>query len=41
MSDAETAGIPVVAFSETLPEGQTYISWMQSNIETLQAALDE
>ncbi|MCP2638249.1 zinc ABC transporter substrate-binding protein [Microbacterium sp. HD4P20] len=38
---AEAAGIPVIAFSETLPEGQTYISWMQENIEALSAALDE
>jgi zinc/manganese transport system substrate-binding protein len=38
---AETAGIPVIAFSETLPEGQTYISWMQENIEALSAALAE
>ncbi|NLP84786.1 zinc ABC transporter solute-binding protein [Microbacterium sp. CFH 90308] len=38
---AEAGGIPVIAFSETLPEGQTYISWMQANIEALSAALDE
>ncbi|MCC2032724.1 metal ABC transporter solute-binding protein, Zn/Mn family [Microbacterium allomyrinae] len=38
---AEQGGIPVIAFSETLPEGQTYISWMQANIEALSAALDE
>ncbi|WP_019180477.1 metal ABC transporter solute-binding protein, Zn/Mn family [Microbacterium yannicii] len=36
---AEAAGIPVIAFSETLPEGQTYISWMQANIEALSTAL--
>jgi zinc/manganese transport system substrate-binding protein len=41
VGDAETAGIPVVAFSETLPEGQTYFSWMQANIEALEAALSE
>ena len=38
---AETAGIPVIAFSETLPEGQTYISWMQENTEALSTALAE
>lgn len=38
---ADAGGIPVIAFSETLPEGQTYISWMQANIEALSAALDE
>jgi zinc/manganese transport system substrate-binding protein len=37
---AEAAGIPVIAFSETLPEGQTYISWMQANVEALSTALD-
>ena len=37
---AETAGIPVIAFSETLPEGQTYISWMQANGEALSTALN-
>ena len=38
---AEEQGIPVIAFSETLPEGQTYISWMQANIEALAGALAE
>ncbi|MFI8595088.1 metal ABC transporter solute-binding protein, Zn/Mn family [Microbacterium sp. NPDC078428] len=38
---AETAGIPVIEFTETLPEGQTYISWMQENIEALAGALAE
>ena len=37
---AEAAGIPVIAFSETLPEGQTYISWMQANVEALSTALE-
>jgi zinc/manganese transport system substrate-binding protein len=41
VGDAEAASIPVVAFSETLPEGQTYFSWMQANIEALEAALSE
>ncbi|WP_396667260.1 metal ABC transporter solute-binding protein, Zn/Mn family [Microbacterium sp. R86528] len=40
VTEAEKEAIPVVAFSETLPEGQTYISWMQENIENLAAALD-
>ncbi|GAA2978894.1 zinc/manganese transport system substrate-binding protein [Microbacterium terrae] len=39
IAEAEDAGIPVIAFSETLPEGQTYISWMQANIEALSTAL--
>ncbi|WP_159502192.1 metal ABC transporter solute-binding protein, Zn/Mn family [Microbacterium sp. 18062] len=36
---AGEAGIPVLEFSETLPEGQTYIQWMQQNIEDLAGAL--
>ena len=36
---AEGQNIPVLEFSETLPEGQTYISWMQQNIEALSGAL--
>jgi zinc/manganese transport system substrate-binding protein len=40
VDEADGLGIPVIAFSETLPEGQTYISWMQANIEALSAALD-
>ncbi|SHK70885.1 zinc/manganese transport system substrate-binding protein [Pseudonocardia thermophila] len=38
---AQTAGVPVVGVSETLPEGQTdYISWMGGQIDALGAALD-
>lgn len=39
--EAEGLGIPVIAFSETLPEGQTYLSWMQENIAALAGALAE
>ncbi len=39
--DAATAqSIPVLEFTETLPEGQTYISWMQQNIAELADAFD-
>jgi zinc/manganese transport system substrate-binding protein len=41
LGEAETQGIPVVEFTETLPDGQTYLSWMQSNVEALEAALAE
>jgi zinc/manganese transport system substrate-binding protein len=41
IDEAEGLGIPVIAFSETLPEDQTYISWMQANIEALAGALAE
>lgn len=36
---AETAGIPVVDFTELLPEGDTYISWMSANVDAIEAAL--
>ena len=36
---AEAAGIPVVQFTETLPEGADYISWMSDNLDALSAAL--
>ncbi|MDR1791590.1 MAG: zinc ABC transporter substrate-binding protein [Propionibacteriaceae bacterium] len=36
---AQTAGIPVVDFTETLPEGQTYIEWQRANLANLEAAL--
>ncbi|MFK4807569.1 metal ABC transporter solute-binding protein, Zn/Mn family [Microbacterium sp. ZW CA_36] len=39
VGEADGLGIPVIAFSETLPEGETYISWMQANIEALNTAL--
>jgi zinc/manganese transport system substrate-binding protein len=39
--EAERAGIPVIAFSETLPEGQTYVSWMKANIDALSEALQQ
>ncbi|WP_169583749.1 MULTISPECIES: zinc ABC transporter substrate-binding protein [Microbacterium] len=41
VGEADGRGIPTVAFSETVPEGETYISWMQANIEALKAALEE
>lgn len=41
VDEADGLGIPVIAFSETLPEGETYISWMQANIEGLSTALQE
>jgi len=39
-SAAEAADVPVVEFTETLPEGTNYVSWMSSNTESLAAALD-
>lgn len=36
---AEDAGIPVVDFTETLPAGADYVSWMTSNLDALATAL--
>ena len=36
---AETAGIPVLNFTETLPEGETYASWMTANVDQIEAAI--
>ncbi len=38
-SAAVAAGIPIVDFSETLPEGETYLSWMTENLANVEAAL--
>ncbi|GAB3596708.1 metal ABC transporter solute-binding protein, Zn/Mn family [Microbacterium tumbae] len=35
---AESAGIPVLSFSETLPDGKTYLQWMQDNADALAGA---
>lgn len=41
INEAGKVGIPVVEFSETLPEGSTsYLSWMNQNIEQLATALE-
>lgn len=34
---AEAAGVPVIEFTETLPTGESYVSWMRANI----TAIDE
>jgi zinc/manganese transport system substrate-binding protein len=39
---ADTAGVPVVAVTETLPAGTTdYVTWMGDEIDRLAAALDK
>ena len=38
-SVAEAAGVPVLSMTETLPEGQNYISWMESNVHELEVSL--
>ncbi|MET0780518.1 MAG: zinc ABC transporter substrate-binding protein [Microbacterium sp.] len=41
IGEAEKLSIPVVEFSETLPDGRTYLSWMQANVEALAGALEQ
>jgi zinc/manganese transport system substrate-binding protein len=36
---AAEAGVPVVDFTETLPEGTSYLEWMEQNVAALAAAL--
>ena len=36
---AEEAGLAVVSFTETLPEGSDYVEWMTSNLDALEVAL--
>jgi zinc/manganese transport system substrate-binding protein len=36
---AKMAGIPVVGMTETLPRGQSYLSWMSANITALENVL--
>lgn len=36
---AEKAGVPVVEFTELLPEDETYLSWMTGNVSAIEAAL--
>jgi zinc/manganese transport system substrate-binding protein len=36
---AEKAGIAVVDFTETLPEGQDYLGWMRANLHAVEKAL--
>jgi zinc/manganese transport system substrate-binding protein len=36
---AEIAGVPVVEFTETLPDGEDYISWMTANVAAIAAAV--
>ena len=39
LAAAEAAGVAVVPVTETLPEGEDYVSWMQANIDAVSAAL--
>ncbi len=37
---AEAAGVPVVSFTETLPDGMDYLEWMTSNLDAIAAAAE-
>ncbi|BCT76717.1 metal ABC transporter substrate-binding protein [Sinomonas cyclohexanicum] len=36
---AESAGVPVAEFTETVPPGTDYLAWMQANVDALAKAL--
>jgi zinc/manganese transport system substrate-binding protein len=36
---AESAGIPEVAVTETLPDGDDYVGWMTANLDAVEGAL--
>ncbi len=36
---ADEAGLPIVDFTETVPDGEEYVSWMESNLDNIEAAL--
>jgi zinc/manganese transport system substrate-binding protein len=41
LKDAATkAGVPVVDFTETLPEGQNYLQWMSANVDHIEKGLE-
>ncbi|MDQ0768626.1 zinc/manganese transport system substrate-binding protein [Pseudarthrobacter defluvii] len=37
---AESAGVPVVDFTETLPEGKTFLQWMTDNVNNISKVLE-
>lgn len=37
---AEAAGVPVLDFSETLPDGKSYLQWMRGNVDSISQALN-
>ena len=40
LKDAATnAGVPVVDFTETLPDGKNYLQWMSANVDNVEKAL--
>ena len=41
ISKAKAAGIPVLEFTELVPAGETYLSWMQANVAALADSLSQ
>jgi zinc/manganese transport system substrate-binding protein len=39
IDEAQQRSIPVLEFAEILPDGETYVTWMQANIDALAGAL--
>jgi zinc/manganese transport system substrate-binding protein len=39
IDEAQQRSIPVLEFAEIIPDGETYVSWMQANIDELAEAL--
>lgn len=39
LAAGEAAGVPIVKFSETLPDGEDYVGWMTENLDNVAAAL--
>jgi zinc/manganese transport system substrate-binding protein len=39
LAAAESAGLPVVSFSELLPDGDDYLTWMGANLDAVETAL--
>ena len=39
LAAAEDAGVAVVSMTETLPDGDDYVSWMTGNLDSIEAAL--
>jgi zinc/manganese transport system substrate-binding protein len=41
LAAAQRNNVPVVPMTETLPPGQSYLSWMQANLQAVSTALND
>ncbi len=39
-SEAESSGLPVLNFTETLPDGEDFVSWMSANTDSIEDVLN-